>query len=103
MTRQRSPSRQTRAVLERLMDDRARWRHGYELSRLTGIASGTLYPLLMRLADRGYLESRWEDGAVGGRPPRHLYRLSATGQQYAGQAVQSPPVRVVPRPVKGIR
>ena len=100
MTRRRSPSGQTRAVLELLSGDPARWRHGYELSRETGIASGTLYPLLMRLADRGYLESRWEPTAAG-RPPRHLYRLTAKGGQFAAQAARSAPGRVVPRPLRG--
>ena len=80
--RQRRPSPQTRVVLQELVDGDDRWRFGYELSRATGLASGTLYPLLGRLADRGYLESRWEHTASG-RPPRHLYRLSAEGRRYA--------------------
>ncbi len=40
------------------------------------LPSGTLYPLLMRLADSGWLEVRWESPIPGGRPPRHLYRLA---------------------------
>ncbi len=100
MTRRRTPSGQTLVVLELLADDPALWRHGYELSQKTGIASGTLYPLLMRLADRGYLESRWEPTAAG-RPPRHLYRLTPTGGQFAAQAAQSAPGRAVARPLRG--
>jgi PadR family transcriptional regulator len=86
--RKRRPSAQTRAVLAALVGERDRWRHGYELSKETGLASGTLYPLLIRLADRGYLESKWEESDARGRPPRHLYRLTAVGRQYAADAVR---------------
>jgi DNA-binding PadR family transcriptional regulator len=55
------------------------WRHGYDLTHELGVKSGTLYPILMRLADQGLLESMWETDAPPGRPPRHLYRLSQAG------------------------
>ena len=55
------------------------WLHGYELSRRTGVKPGTLYPLLERLADRGWLEARWEDSPAAGRPRRHAYRLTQAG------------------------
>ena len=57
------------------------WRHGYELSLETGLKAGTLYPVLARLADRGWLDARWETPGPPGRPPRHLYRLTTTGLQ----------------------
>ena len=60
-----------------------RWSHGYELASLTGIQSGTLYPLLIRLEAQGYLEAEWQQPAAGGRPPRHAYRLTAAGQRLA--------------------
>lgn len=85
MRRHRRPSPQTRAVLEQFLSDAAEWRHGYDLSTALDIASGSLYPILMRLADRGYLESRWDHGS--GRP-RHLYRLTGTGTRYALEAVR---------------
>jgi PadR family transcriptional regulator PadR len=60
--------------------DRCRiWRHGYDLSKETGLRSGTLYPLLMRLSEQGLLESRWQDAERPGLPPRHVYRLTARG------------------------
>jgi len=98
-SRTRRPSAQTRTVLQRLADQPDHWHHGYELSRETGIASGTLYPLLMRLADRGYLESKWDQPLGAGRPLRHLYRLTAAGREYATQAARRNPQRVVSRPV----
>ncbi len=78
-----SSSPQTRALLAALCDEPGAWRHGYDLARQTGLKSGTLYPILVRLADRGYLETRWEDERPQGRPRRHLYRLTATGAAWA--------------------
>ena len=81
MKRHRSPSRQTFAVLTLLSSDKSRWRHGYEIAQHTGIASGTLYPILMRLTDRNYLESKWQMPGET-RRPRHVYRLSTDGVAY---------------------
>jgi PadR family transcriptional regulator, regulatory protein PadR len=79
MPRRPNSSRQTRALLAALLDRSQRWRHGYDLSRETGLRSGTLYPLLMRLSEQGLLEARWEEAVRPGLPPRHLYRLTARG------------------------
>src|SRR5271157_5110086 len=76
-------SRQTLLLVEALLQDPAQWRYGYDLSRETGLKSGTLYPILMRLAEKSLLETRWEETAGAGRPPRHMYRLTALGQQWA--------------------
>jgi DNA-binding PadR family transcriptional regulator len=48
--------------------------------------SGTLYPILMRLSDRGLLESKWQPSPEG-RPLRHLYRLTAEGARFAREEV----------------
>jgi len=72
-------SKQTGQLLQVLFSAPQSWRHGYDLSQETGIKSGTLYPLLMRLEEQGFLESRWEQPQREGRPPRHAYRLTATG------------------------
>lgn len=82
-------SAQTLALLELLLEHPTEWRYGYELSRQTGLKSGTLYPLLMRLADKLLLETRWEDAVAPGRPPRHMYRLSAAGQRWAREQQRS--------------
>jgi DNA-binding PadR family transcriptional regulator len=66
-------------VLAALAADRREWRHGYDLMRETGLLSGTLYPLLMRMADEGLLEAEWRAPEQPGRPPRHAYRLTAAG------------------------
>jgi DNA-binding PadR family transcriptional regulator len=90
---------QTLAVLAVLAAEPAGWRHGYDLARQTGLKSGTLYPILVRLADRGMVEARWEDHRAGGRPPRHLYRLSSGGLARAQEALAAvAAVRPAPRP-----
>jgi PadR family transcriptional regulator PadR len=70
------------------------WQHGYELSKLTGLTSGTLYPLLIRLDDQGLLESRWQEPERAGRPPRHAYRLTTTGLELARSVSEPEPSRV---------
>ncbi len=73
----------TARVLDTLLSEPTTWRHGYALMKHAGLASGTLYPLLARLSDDGWLETQWEDSVEPGRPRRHLYRLTAQGQKEA--------------------
>ncbi|WP_082928742.1 PadR family transcriptional regulator [Rhizobium bangladeshense] len=56
---------------------------GAEISRDTELASGSLYPILMRLEKAGWLSSEWEAGdpAKLGRPRRRYYRVTALGQR----------------------
>ncbi|MGD0376486.1 MAG: PadR family transcriptional regulator [Streptosporangiaceae bacterium] len=81
MQRNRPPSAQTINVLRALAADPARWRYGYDLATEVHLKSGSLYPILVRLADRGLLDTSWEPGR-GSRPPRHLYRLSPAGREF---------------------
>jgi PadR family transcriptional regulator PadR len=76
----RSP--QTTKVLAEFLSAEREWRYGYDLSRATGLKSGTLYPILMRLAERGMLDTSWETTAEG-RPPRHMYKLTRDGLRLA--------------------
>lgn len=55
------------------------WHHGYELMKQTGLKSGTLYPLLMRMTHQGLVEAEWREPSQPGRPARHAYRLTAAG------------------------
>lgn len=88
MTVVRKCSRQTLALLSALLERPRTWQHGYELSKETGLKSGTLYPILIRLSDQGLLNSRWKDAERPGRPPRHVYRLTATGLALARDQVE---------------
>jgi DNA-binding PadR family transcriptional regulator len=83
MARRPNSSKQTEAVLNALLAARDEWRHGYDLSRETGLKSGTLYPILMRLEQQGWLEAEWETEPAPGRPRRHLYRLTGMGVEEA--------------------
>lgn len=88
MAGSRRPSAQTIAVVLALADDPTRWRHGYELCRLLDIPAGSMYPILIRLADRGMLETTWESDPPPGRPARHLYRLTGPGRSMAGELAE---------------
>jgi len=76
-------SRQTATLLAELLVAPRAWRYGYDLIGTTGLSAGTLYPTLIRLADCGWLTTRWEERTEGGRPPRHLYRLTGEGARDA--------------------
>lgn len=99
MTYIRRPSPQTIAVLRALAEHPDRWRYGYDLCTQLGVQAGTMYPILMRLADRGLLETDWETDPMLGRPPRHLYRLTGAGQEYAAahQHIPEPAPRAMRR------
>jgi PadR family transcriptional regulator PadR len=80
----RSP--QTLLVLAEFLQCEREWRYGYDISRNTGLKSGTLYPILMRLAEHQMLETSWETAETG-RPPRHMYKLTRDGLRYAREMV----------------
>ena len=75
------------------------WRHGYDLAKETDLQSGTLYPILMRLAEQGLLEEDWEPSDTPGRPLRHIYRLTTAGRAVA-RAVASERATSALRPSK---
>jgi PadR family transcriptional regulator PadR len=65
----------------------ARARHGYEISKLIESRSAgqlkfhvaSLYPLLYRLEERGWLQGRWVEKA--GERRRRFYTLTAEGRR----------------------
>jgi len=83
MVRNRTLSPAARKILAIMADAGSRWLHGYDLCRQGRVKSGTLYPLLIRLEEQNYLEAEWQAPAEPGRPPRHAYRLTATGRALA--------------------
>src|SRR5919198_4502139 len=102
VTRTRRPSAQTTAVVLALAQHPTDWHYGYQLCQQLGLKAGSVYPILMRLADRGLLETTWERDAPAGRPPRHLYRLTGPGRVLAGTLAPEPPGRPAPaRPAGG--
>jgi PadR family transcriptional regulator, regulatory protein PadR len=59
-------------------------RYGFDISRtLSGFdglvtSEGTIYPLLARLRQEGYVETTWHESSQG--PPRRYYRLTDAGR-----------------------
>jgi PadR family transcriptional regulator, regulatory protein PadR len=94
-------SRQTLSVLDALLEHPAQWQHGYSLSQRTGISSGTLYPILMRLEKLRWLETRWEEARISGRPPRHLYRLSGSAREWAREELRAARTKSFWKPAAG--
>jgi PadR family transcriptional regulator, regulatory protein PadR len=99
MARRPNISRQTAAVFAAMLEQPRHWHYGYDLSKQTGLKSGTLYPLLLRLSDGGLLEAKWLEPKPPGKPPRHAYRLTAKGLAFA----RSLPVQEPARRIAGAR
>jgi PadR family transcriptional regulator, regulatory protein PadR len=86
---------QTQAVLAVFLDradrpggDGELW--GFELGRESGLAAGTIYPILQRLTAAGWISDRWEDPAAAHaekRPVRRYYRLTVDGRARAVHAL----------------
>ena len=96
-------SAQTLSVLAALCAQPSQWQHGYALARQTGLKSGTLYPILIRLADRGLVEACWQDEPTPGRPRRHLYRLTVGGLATATGALAAAARQARPAGLAGAR
>ena len=84
-------SLQTLRVLESFLENPASELYGADVHRRSSIASGTLYPILLRLEAAGWLVSHWEsvDPTTAGRPRRRLYRLTRTGLARASEIFAS--------------
>ena len=80
----------TLKVLAALMASTEPKQSGADIARLTKMASGTLYPILLRLEEAGWVESQWEveDPHELGRPRRRLYRVTAVGARKAKSAIR---------------
>ncbi|MEU8078840.1 helix-turn-helix transcriptional regulator [Catellatospora citrea] len=72
-------------VLAALVADPTGDHYGMELMQSSGLPSGTLYPILARLTEAGWLEKRWEeiDPSAAGRPARAYYRLTPAALPFA--------------------
>jgi DNA-binding PadR family transcriptional regulator len=79
---------QTIKVLTVLMSPDQEELSGAEIGRATKLASGTLYPILLRLEEAGWVKSRWEaeDPHELGRPRRRFYQVTGLGMRKARSA-----------------
>jgi PadR family transcriptional regulator PadR len=64
--------------------------YGYDLSKAADIRSGSLYPILARLLEDGWVTDEWEPIAKkpDGSPPRRYYRLTSLGRRELGRMVK---------------
>jgi PadR family transcriptional regulator PadR len=92
----RKPSPQAIAIVLALADKSTGWCYGYDLCRRLDLKAGTVHPILMRLAERGQVETAWETNPPSGRPARHLYRPSKAGVELAAE-LRTSAVAEVPR------
>jgi DNA-binding PadR family transcriptional regulator len=75
------PGYATLAVLKALASG---YRHGFDIIEATGLAGGTVYPVLGKLENGGYIRSSWEDPRVAHaekRPPRRYYEMRDAGER----------------------
>ena len=84
-------SHQTLRVLRVFIDQMPESLAGSDISKRTGILSGTLYPILIRLESSKWLASEWEtlDPSEAGRPRKRLYRLTAIGYNKTNGALSA--------------
>ena len=92
---------QTLKVLKVLLDRPTMQQYGLQISKRTGLAVGSLYPILGRLERAGWLDSEWErsDVHAEGRPRRRYYRLTGDGAERARQAIEDFGDAILPAPV----
>ena len=65
--------------------------YGFDISDITGLPSGTVYPALRRLEEAGYLTSKWEHPKISQaepRPARKYYELTRPGREALAEALK---------------
>jgi DNA-binding PadR family transcriptional regulator len=75
-------------VLQALADGS---QYGFDIMDSTGLPSGTVYPILGRLEEGGYLRSSWQAAAEAKkakRPPRRYYELTTAGATALGYSLE---------------
>jgi PadR family transcriptional regulator, regulatory protein PadR len=80
----------TQAVLRALLAEPSHAQYGLEICAQSGLASGTIHPILGRLESIEWIESHWEDvdPRQVGRPRRRYYRLTQRGAERARSAIK---------------
>jgi PadR family transcriptional regulator PadR len=81
---------QTLKVLRPFLADPRKELSGAEIIRASGLASGTAYPIMLRLERTGMLTSKWEKGDPKklGRPLRRYYKITAIAAAQAREALR---------------
>ena len=88
MPRNRALGAATVAILKALQEGH---RFGLDMMDATGLPSGTVYPTLARMEDRGYVRSQWEaedEARRAGRPRRRYYEVTQDGAAALAKALE---------------
>lgn len=74
--------------------------YGLEIAKRAEIPTSSLYPMLSRLEDLGWVIGRWEgqEALEEGRRPRRYYRLTAKGEEEALKALEK--IGLAPTPTR---
>jgi PadR family transcriptional regulator, regulatory protein PadR len=96
----------TQSVLKVFLDTPGEPRYGFDLAKEAGVATGSLYPILARLEQHGWVDSWWEDIDLvqAARPRRRYYQLTPHGVTNASRALEAVLLRTTPkswRPASG--
>jgi PadR family transcriptional regulator PadR len=95
----RKPSIQTQQVFQALLDAPSEETYGFELAKVTGLPSGTIYPILRRFENEKLVAARQELIDDTSPRPRYrvYYRLTADGWRVAQAATreQAPALRML--------
>ncbi|HEU5159201.1 MAG TPA: helix-turn-helix transcriptional regulator [Streptosporangiaceae bacterium] len=83
---------QTQMVLRQALVEPDREWYGLEMVQTTGLPTGTVYPIITRLEQAGWITSRWETPAEHAeteqpRPRRRYYQLTKDGAEAARLAL----------------
>lgn len=80
----RKLSTATQLVFQAFLDAPSDETYGFELAEATDLPSGTIYPILRRLEDEGFVKSRWVEVDTGSqRRRRRYYELTGEGRRAA--------------------
>jgi DNA-binding PadR family transcriptional regulator len=92
-------TRETLRVLRVLLDRASERHYGLEIATDAGLPTGTIYPILARLEQFGWVTSEWEaaDPAVVKRPRRRFYQLSPDGAELAYRKLREEQQSLAPR------
>lgn len=81
---------QTQLVLRAMLAEPTAEHYGLQLCEETGLPSGTIYPIVARLEQLGWVVSSWEEPVrhtTEGRPRRRYYRFTDEGAAQARDAM----------------
>lgn len=79
-----------RRVIATFLADPDQPRYGVELMDLAEVRSGTLYPMLHRWVNAGWLVQAFEAESTVGGPRRMMYRLTDLGAREGQAALERP-------------